>query len=719
MSDRKIPVLFFAHAKDGQVKVEASWSWTELVTKLLVIGEKPLRSGGKKAQICWMPARLKAGEKRRLKANVEGAHVLILDFDGGTDIEALHELWHPWDHWIHTTWSHDPEGQGRYRVLIPLDAEASPKLYPKLWHWAEKRCHSAGIKTADSKDKKTEGLDPQTKNINRVWFVPFALAGFESRVHTGELGALNIAHVTTGVFKGEADGDDATTDKIDGDLIFNTGTGRTSVATWAVVSKPGDKIQGHCPEVEESSFGCAFLRRRKRGVLLVCTSAKHGHPRPLYRWWPDPKAGDDTLGPDRAMTDKLLWTVDKDGNRAALKPAQHNLNLILTEDARWKNRLWRDQFSGRDFVDERPYENEDDIDVRAWVERAYGVSFPIATINTTAHWAAKKTLRNTLLEAINEYRWDGVARLDDWLIRAFGCVNTPLHRWIGRSFLVQAAARALTPGCVAQYVMVLVGDQGEGKSMGLRALAGDAFFSDTRFAIDSKEAYMQIRGTWIYEFAELASVRGYAQLDAVKAYLTSPDDTYVPKFRNEPVTVPRTTVFVGSVNDDEFLHDYTGNRRFWPVRIGSIDVPWITEHREALWAEALEAARAGEQAWPEGDIKEQLADHTSQFMEIDAWQQPIVEWLRRCTPPAVTTEVLAEHVLDLPPARQSRKEQMRIGKILRLHGYRRERVSTRRYGRIYAFLRVDVGPNDAQDFLDLADYSENIDDIDNVVGFKR
>jgi predicted P-loop ATPase len=126
--------------------------------------------------------------------------------------------------------------------------------------------------------------------------------------------------------------------------------------------------------------------------------------------------------------------------------------------------------------------------------------------------------------------------------------------------------------------LILQGEQGAGKSSFFRKIGGD-WFSDTEMGLD-KDALLQMRSTWIYEWAELENVTGRHAMSRVKAFLTSNEDRFRPPFGRAMITVKRSGVIVGTTNREEFLHDPSGSRRFWVVPVGEIDLARLQHDRD-------------------------------------------------------------------------------------------------------------------------------------------
>lgn len=190
--------------------------------------------------------------------------------------------------------------------------------------------------------------------------------------------------------------------------------------------------------------------------------------------------------------------------------------------------------------------------------------------------------------------WDGVPRLDSWLVRYLGAEDSPYIRAAGATWLVAAMARAFEPGTKFDHMLVLVGAQGRGKSSALNILAGE-FFSDANFldAQDTREVLEATEGAWIVECAELAGMRR-KDVETLKHEITRREDRGRPAYARTVVSVKRRFVLAGTTNSGRFLHDETGNRRFWPVEVGEIDLPGLQADRDQILAEALARYHSGD-----------------------------------------------------------------------------------------------------------------------------
>jgi predicted P-loop ATPase len=190
---------------------------------------------------------------------------------------------------------------------------------------------------------------------------------------------------------------------------------------------------------------------------------------------------------------------------------------------------------------------------------------------------------------LSSVKWDGVARIDTWMIDHLGAPDTPFVRGVSRIVLVASVRRIYQPGAKFDYMTVLESPEGFNKSSVLAALYGREFFSDqTLMGLDDKQLQETLRGRWCIECADLSGLRK-AEVEKVKAQLSRQEDRSRPAYGRAVIDAPRSCVFWGTTNDQEYLQSQTGNRRFLPVPIQRIDVETILAARDQLWAEAMDA----------------------------------------------------------------------------------------------------------------------------------
>mgnify|MGYP006089159805 CR=1 FL=1 len=217
--------------------------------------------------------------------------------------------------------------------------------------------------------------------------------------------------------------------------------------------------------------------------------------------------------------------------------------------------------------------------------------------------------------------------LDDWMCRFLG-VNASSEderqyiTAVSRLMLIQAVARAKKPGCKADSVIVLEGEQGTGKSTALRILFSEQYFGDQLPHMTSKDACSYLKGKWGVELAEL-EFKKKTEVETIKAFISRQSDNYRPAYGREEIEAARTCVFIGTTNRDDYLVDETGNRRFLPIETGEIDQDALINHRDRLWAAAAHAYDDGEQYWLKPKAAEIAQDQAQQRLEQDPWTEII------------------------------------------------------------------------------------------------
>lgn len=231
-------------------------------------------------------------------------------------------------------------------------------------------------------------------------------------------------------------------------------------------------------------------------------------------------------------------------------------------------------------------------------------------------------LENTfhpVIDMLDSLKHDGVPRIDGWLTTYLGADDTPLNRAIGTIFLVAAVRRVRQPGGKFDQIMVLEGAQGSGKSTALQILAGEGLHSDQEILnADGKAQIELMEGKWIYELGELVGL-SKAEVNKVKAFASRTHDTARMAYGRTATTRPRQTVFVGTTNEDRYLRDTTGNRRFWPVKTGVIDLDRLRVDRDQLWAEASVLEATGFSLTLPPELWVAAAGVQEERMEEDLW----------------------------------------------------------------------------------------------------
>lgn len=308
-----------------------------------------------------------------------------------------------------------------------------------------------------------------------------------------------------------------------------------------------------------------------------------------------------------------------------------NICIILRHDPMLKGRYYYDDFKDRmtvcgDFpwqrLDTRVtdcWKDSDDAGLRCYIEKKYHIDNG-SKVNDAVNIIMLEQNRHPVREYLQSLVWDGVKRADTLFIDYLGAEDNEYVRTVTRKALIGAAARVMSPGCKHDHTLVLVGPQGCRKSTTLAKL-GKSWFSDSLYTVNGKEAYEQLQGFWIIEVAELAALSARkTDLEQVKQFLSKQTDSYRAAYARRTQEHPRQCAFFGTTNDDEFLKDQTGGRRFWPVTVtgreAEVADSLTDDVIDQVWAEIMVRYNAGEVWWLSEEIEKEARriqmEHTEQ-----------------------------------------------------------------------------------------------------------
>ena len=249
----------------------------------------------------------------------------------------------------------------------------------------------------------------------------------------------------------------------------------------------------------------------------------------------------------------------------------------------------------------RPIADSDYASLTAYLEREYLLTSKDKAIDAVLI-TCNANRYNPVTAWLSSLKWDGESRIPYLLPTYLGCDMNDYNISAIKLWMRGAIARAFHPGIKFDTMLVLKGEQGIGKSEFLRKMAHEpSWFNDNFNTVEGDNAAEKLRGMWIVEIAELLAVKNAKEVEGVKAFITSREDKYRPKYARETEARPRVCVFAGSTNSDSFLTDPTGNRRFLIVECHQSAIQKSVvkdEHAQEFidqcWAEAMAAWDAGE-----------------------------------------------------------------------------------------------------------------------------
>ena len=355
------------------------------------------------------------------------------------------------------------------------------------------------------------------------------------------------------------------------------------------------------------------------------------------------RASDFEVLPDDAAPENWskLLKVTKDGVYVS---TIDNVTIILNNDPGLAGSLAMDELAHnivvkrglpwRETKTASIWTDSDDAALRHYLERVYNISGK-EKIFDAVNVVAKANSFHPVKEYLGGCVWDGVPRVETLLIDYLGAEDNAYTRAVTRKTLTAAVARVYNPGVKFDYMLTLRGRQGIGKSAILAKLGGE-WFSDTFGTMQGKEAYEQAIGVWIVEVGELAGMRK-AEAETIKQYITKQKDRFRPAYGRRSEEFPRQCIFIGTTNEQTFLRDATGNRRFWVVDTPnepSLDL-WsdlTPETVRLIWAEAVEIYLKGEELFLPREIEKMARDIQETYEEENPRAGIIADYLDRELP---------------------------------------------------------------------------------------
>ena len=327
-----------------------------------------------------------------------------------------------------------------------------------------------------------------------------------------------------------------------------------------------------------------------------------------------------------------------------LKNNLHNIKLIMENDPNLKSIVFNQLADGMEIKGPVPWKHPskywrdaDDAQLISYVDDHYGTfsqrNFDVA-VTKVADDRSYHPIRE-MFASLPE--WDQVPRVETVLIDYLGAQDNAYVRAVTRKALCAAYMRVHVPGIKFDYITVLNGSQGIGKST-LIAKLGMEWFSDSLSLSDmnDKTAAEKLQGYWIHEIGEMAGMKK-ADLEKVKAFVSRQDDKYRASFGRRVTPHLRQCIFFGTTNSENgYLRDITGNRRFWNVKVTGEGkyAPWdlSPETIQQIWAEVAVIASAGEKLYLPNDLEEYAKMEQREAMEQDEREGLVREYLSLLLP---------------------------------------------------------------------------------------
>ena len=328
-----------------------------------------------------------------------------------------------------------------------------------------------------------------------------------------------------------------------------------------------------------------------------------------------------------------------------------NMREIFTKHPAWEGVLAFDEFANKIVKLKAPpydkgktgeWDAEDTRQATMWLTDNGLLQASTLKVDEAIETAARDNAIHPVREWLNALQWDGIKRLETWPIECLGAEYKPHVLIIGKLFILGMVYRVFEPGCKFDFMLVLEGAQGIGKSTAMRVLAGD-YFSDTPLDLNNvKDSASGIQGIWLHEFAELHSLQK-AEATRIKNFLASQEDKYRPPYGRRDVTVKRQCVFGGTTNERQFNKDKTGGRRYWPIHcVEALNIPALRQMRDQLFAEAVALYKEKTPCYPTREQEASIMVDEQQKIETpDPYVELLFNWVNvQILPFTVTTAIM-------------------------------------------------------------------------------
>jgi hypothetical protein len=359
---------------------------------------------------------------------------------------------------------------------------------------------------------------------------------------------------------------------------------------------------------------------------------------------------------------------------------QHNVRVALSKLG---VRLRHDQFADRLLIEGLPGHGptlQDEAVTTLWLRTDSQFGFRPAKdfFGDVVADEARSQGWHPVKEYLDGLEWDGTPRVNDWLSTYGGAEASNYTRAVGALVLIAAVRRVREPGCKFDEVLVLKSEQGKGKSTAVRELLpnGEWFSDDLPIGAEAQAIIERTQGKWIIEAAELKGIRRRGE-DVVKAFLSRSADKARMAYGRIAKEALRQFIIIGTTNDQKFLHDTTGNRRWWPVEVERFDLDGLRRDRDQLWAEAAHREAAGESIRLDPALYAVAAEH----QEANRVEDPLMDRLCKALCDKHGMELAGKirsadlwELLNVGGAQSTTELNTRVGNAMRALGWRRTKL---------------------------------------------
>ena len=390
---------------------------------------------------------------------------------------------------------------------------------------------------------------------------------------------------------------------------------------------------------------------------------------------------------DAAASDMELDLYPDDYYREALRgqprKSLKNLITILQRDPLYEGKIRYNEFKNRYEIDDLPLSGHIITRIRLQIATGYGLEFVPTlaeeAVQYVAHEQSYHPVREYFEGCYRKYQRSPTNHLKNWLVKYCKADNTPLNKAIGKRMLISGVARIMRPGCEVHSSAVFLGPKGIGKSSTLKLLAGKTLTTDRGWFRDSfinlskgRDAYSLLRGVLIYEFPEMRALQGQSS-DTIKAFLSSPTDSYRSAYAHFDGDVPRQCIFGMTSNNTHDVCEAEGSRRLWTVEFkGKVKLEALSKIIDALWGEAVAAYKNNVQWHLIPSEEKALAKIQVQYQSQDTWIDALLMWDHQKE--EYTLNEILRSALNIEEKWQNKSVQTRAARCLHVLGWTKSRA---------------------------------------------
>ncbi|MEM9540961.1 MAG: virulence-associated E family protein [Cyanobacteria bacterium P01_E01_bin.42] len=359
----------------------------------------------------------------------------------------------------------------------------------------------------------------------------------------------------------------------------------------------------------------------------------------------------------------ILTTNKTTKNNESKKESKVNRAIRLIEQVLGSVKIRRNKMSQAIELDSEPGKPFNLRDLWFDIQTKLNENIPLSFLEQVGACLADSNDYHPVRDYLESCSEEKIDFIDNLSSRFLGN-NLPISNVMVKKFLIGAVARIFDPGCKMDSALILKGDQGIGKSSFFRELGG-AFFNDSMGDISNKDDLLTAQAGWINEWPELETIFTRADVSKTKSFLSRQKDFLRLPYGRNVEEIQRSFVIAGTTNEDSFLRDPTGSRRFWILEMFlKLNIEQLRKERDRIWGAAVTAYKAGE-SWVLTEQEQSEADRiAAQFNSQDPWEEAIAEHLGNCLGEEVSVKQLLDKVLSIDIGKQTVQLASRVGRIL-------------------------------------------------------